>query len=103
MREACGPTWQADLLEKDDDHYNTFMITGKDIIVNKFVSVPPGMGDLNCASFVAGIVAAVFDGAHFVSHVLRYHHLNLAGIQIVGHAGPQRDVRCCTEATECRS
>jgi hypothetical protein len=54
LQSLFGKT--ADLLEKDDDHDNTYMISDTDIIVNKFVSVPRDMGDLNCASFVAGIV-----------------------------------------------
>jgi hypothetical protein len=60
---------QADLLEKDDDHDNHYMITDHEMIVNRYVSVPRDMGDLNCASFVAGIVEAVLEGAHFPASV----------------------------------
>ena len=36
-------------------------------ITNAFVSVPATMGQLNCASFIAGIIAGVLDSAKFVS------------------------------------
>lgn len=64
---------QADVLEKDDDHDNHYMITDHDMIVNRFVSVPRDMGDFNCASFVAGIVEAVLDGAHFPATVTAHN------------------------------
>lgn len=60
---------QADLLEKDGDTEDTYMISDRDMIVNKFVSVPRELGSLNCAAFVAGIVEAVLDGAHFPARV----------------------------------
>lgn len=58
------------------------MISDKDMVVNKFISVPRELckwsechvtmltqrvASLNCGAFVAGIVEAVLDGAHFVS------------------------------------
>lgn len=36
-------------------------------ITNTFVSVPADMGDFNCASFIAGIIAGVLDSSKFVS------------------------------------
>ena len=41
------------------------MISDNDLFVNKFISVPRDMGQLNCAAFVAGIVRGVLDGAGF--------------------------------------
>lgn len=43
------------------------MIHEKDPITNTFVSVPADMGQLNCAAYIAGIIAGVLDGASFVS------------------------------------
>ena len=39
-------------------------------MTNAFVSVPADMGQLNCAAFLAGIIAGVLDSARFVSHIL---------------------------------
>ena len=36
-------------------------------VTNTFVSVPADMGDFNCASFIAGIIAGVLDSSKFVS------------------------------------
>ena len=36
-------------------------------ITNTFVSVPADMGQLNCAAYLAGIVAGILDSAKFVS------------------------------------
>lgn len=36
-------------------------------VTNAFVSVPADMGQLNCAAFLAGIIAGVLDSARFVS------------------------------------
>lgn len=38
-------------------------------VTNAFVSVPADMGQLNCAAFLAGIIAGVLDSARFVSHI----------------------------------
>jgi hypothetical protein len=35
-------------------------------ITNSFVSVPVDMGQLNCASFIAGIIAGILDSSKFV-------------------------------------
>ncbi|KAG5437309.1 hypothetical protein PCANB_001102 [Pneumocystis canis] len=56
---------QADALEKskeNEDEYNEPM-------VNKYISVPKEMTQLNCAAFVAGIVEAIMDGSRFPSKV----------------------------------
>ncbi len=45
-----------------DDEY---MISDTEVFVNKFISVPKDMGQLNCAAFVAGIVKGVLGGAGF--------------------------------------
>ena len=42
-----------------------YMISDTDLFVNRFISVPKDMGQLNCAAFVAGIVRGALDGAGF--------------------------------------
>ena len=39
-------------------------------ITNSFVSVPADMGQLNCAAFIAGIIAGILDSAKFVRYPL---------------------------------
>ena len=46
------------------------MIHESSPVTNAFVSVPADMGQLNCAAFLAGIIAGVLDSARFVSHIL---------------------------------
>ena len=41
------------------------MISDTDLFVNKYISVPKDLGQLNCAAFVAGIVKGCLDGAGF--------------------------------------
>lgn len=42
-----------------------YMISDTEVFVNKYISVPKDMGQLNCAAFIAGIVKGVLDGAGF--------------------------------------
>ena len=51
----------AECVQADDE----YMISDSDLFVNKFISVPKDMGQLNCAAFVAGIVRGVLDSAGF--------------------------------------
>mmetsp|Transcript_34088 Transcript_34088/g.89506 ORF Transcript_34088/g.89506 Transcript_34088/m.89506 type:complete len:185 (+) Transcript_34088:297-851(+) len=60
---------QADLLEKSSDADNEYLISDRDLLVNRFISVPPELKSLNCGSFVAGIVEAILNGAHFPARV----------------------------------
>ena len=46
------------------------MIHESSPVTNAFVSVPADMGQLNCAAFLAGIIAGVLDSARFVSDML---------------------------------
>ena len=41
------------------------MISDYDLFINKFISVPKDLGQLNCGAFVAGIVKGCLDGAGF--------------------------------------
>jgi len=38
-------------------------------VTNAFVSVPADMGQLNCAAFIAGIIAGALESTKFVSVV----------------------------------
>eukprot|EP01003_Olkasia_polycarbonata_P004004 NODE_2925_length_394_cov_15.756522_g2843_i0.p1 GENE.NODE_2925_length_394_cov_15.756522_g2843_i0~~NODE_2925_length_394_cov_15.756522_g2843_i0.p1 ORF type:complete len:102 (+),score=31.42 NODE_2925_length_394_cov_15.756522_g2843_i0:30-308(+) len=53
---------QADLLERNDEVPHSYMISDRDMLVNKFISVTRELESLNCAAFVAGLVHAVLDG-----------------------------------------
>eukprot|EP00050_Salpingoeca_kvevrii_P008134 m.300998 g.300998 ORF g.300998 m.300998 type:complete len:185 (+) comp14589_c0_seq1:1-555(+) len=59
----------ADHLDRDGDEENTYLISDKDLVVNRFISIPRELGSLNCAAFVAGIVEAVLDGSRFPARV----------------------------------
>ena len=41
------------------------MISDYDLFVNKYISVPKDLGQLNCGAFVAGIVKGCLDGTGF--------------------------------------
>ena len=57
-----GPLSQHSSCMQAEDEY---MISDYDLFVNKFISVPKDMGQLNCAAFVAGIVKGALEGAGF--------------------------------------
>jgi hypothetical protein len=58
---------QASRLEKiSDDKYT---IVDDDLLVCRYVSVPPDLKGLSCAAFVAGVVRALLDGAQFPARV----------------------------------
>jgi hypothetical protein len=46
----------------------TDMISDNDPLISKYISVPKELSELNCNSFLAGIVEAILDGAQFVSY-----------------------------------
>ena len=59
----------ADNLERSTENADEYMIHENSPVTNAFVSVPADMGQLNCASFIAGIVAGVLDSAKFYARV----------------------------------
>ena len=65
---------EADKLERSNDDDKTYYIIEKEPLVNRFISVPKDKGSLNCASFTAGIVEAVLDGANFPAKVTAHWH-----------------------------
>ncbi|KAG8367571.1 hypothetical protein BUALT_Bualt16G0085700 [Buddleja alternifolia] len=55
----------ADSLEKGTEHEDEYMISEKELLVNRFISIPKDMGAFNCGAFVAGIVRGVLDNSGF--------------------------------------
>ncbi|KAK9719424.1 Trafficking protein particle complex subunit 31 [Basidiobolus ranarum] len=60
---------QADSLEKSTENEDEYMISDNEPLVNKFISVPKELSQLNCGAFIAGIVEAILDGCQFPSRV----------------------------------
>jgi hypothetical protein len=52
-------------MENEDE----YMIHENSPVTNSFVSVPADMGHLNCAAFIAGIIAGMLDSARFNAKV----------------------------------
>eukprot|EP00850_Spirogloea_muscicola_P010501 SM000062S19887 [mRNA] locus=s62:138655:140841:- [translate_table: standard] len=62
----------ADSLEKSTEHEDEYMISERELLVNRFVSVPRDMGSFNCGAFVAGIVKAqIFLSPTMTANLLR--------------------------------
>lgn len=47
------------------------MLSDTELFVNKYISVPKDLGQLNCAAFIAGVVRGALQGAGFPA---RYIH-----------------------------
>lgn len=61
----------ADSLEVyNDDEY---LMSDRDLLVNRFISVPKDLGDLNCGAFAAGVVCGVLRSAGFPAKVTAYY------------------------------
>ncbi|KAK1293631.1 hypothetical protein QJS10_CPB17g00224 [Acorus calamus] len=70
----------ADSLEKGTENEDEYMISEKELLVNRFISVPKDMGTFNCGAFVAGIVRGVLDCAGFPA-VVTAHFVPMEGQQ----------------------
>ncbi|KAK4858140.1 hypothetical protein QYF36_011610 [Acer negundo] len=70
----------ADSLEKGTEHEDEYMISEKELLVNRFISIPKDMGTFNCGAFAAGIVRGVLDGAGFPA-VVTAHFVPVEGQQ----------------------
>lgn len=81
---------QADGLEKSSDatKIDEYMIIDNEPLVNRYISVPKDMSQLNCAAFVAGIIEGVCDGAAFPAKVTAHS----VGKQEEGEMWPGRTV-----------
>eukprot|EP00898_Chlorokybus_atmophyticus_P003694 jgi/Chlat1/4325/Chrsp29S04607 len=73
----------ADSLEKGTEHEDEYMISEKELLVNRFISVPKDLGHLNCGAFVAGIVRGVLDSAGFPAAVSAHF------VQVEGQPRPR--------------
>ncbi|KAK9816644.1 hypothetical protein WJX72_003250 [[Myrmecia] bisecta] len=69
---------QAKDLEQSNTADDEYMISDYDLFVNKYISVPKDLGQLNCAAFVAGIVKGVMDSAGFPARVTA-HFIQIKG------------------------
>lgn len=58
----------SDLLKSQDSIYE-YMICDKNILLNRFISVPKDYGNINCASYAAGIVEGLLCSAEFHAEV----------------------------------
>lgn len=59
----------ADNLERSTENADEYMIHENSPVTNAFASVPSDMGQLNCASFIAGVIAGILDNAKFYARV----------------------------------
>lgn len=55
------------------DDAEEYHILDREPLVNKYISVPRDMAELNCGAFVAGIVRGVLAGAGFPSEVVAHN------------------------------
>ncbi|CAI5482097.1 unnamed protein product [Closterium sp. Yama58-4] len=76
----------ADSLEKSTEHEDEYMISEKELLVNRFISVPRDMGAFNCGAFVAGIVKGVLDNAGFPARVTAHY------VQVEGQQRPRTTI-----------
>ena len=61
----------ADALQKSVERENEYMIHDNAPLVNTFISVPDDMGSLDCAAFMAGLIAGVLESAGFPASEVR--------------------------------
>jgi hypothetical protein len=66
----------ADGLEKATDKEDEYYIYEREPLTNRFISVPKEFSHFNCATFVAGIINGILDGAEFQCDVSA--HFNTA-------------------------
>ncbi|CDU16988.1 trafficking protein particle complex subunit 5 [Plasmodium yoelii 17X] len=60
--------YSSDLLKSQDSIYE-YMICDQNILLNKFIAVPKDYGNINCASFAAGIVEGFLCSSEFQAEV----------------------------------
>ncbi|OAE35816.1 hypothetical protein AXG93_4225s1190 [Marchantia polymorpha subsp. ruderalis] len=82
----CHREKVADSLEKGTEHEDEYMISEKELLVNRFISVPKDMGAFNCGAFVAGVVKGVLDGAGFPARVTAHF------VAVEGQARPRTTI-----------
>ena len=83
LQHIHGAFWKqlfshpADGLEKSTDS-DAYYIYDNGPITNRYLSVPKGLGSLNCAAFIAGIIAGACDTAGFTCEVSADFHAGAA-------------------------
>ncbi|GAV29137.1 hypothetical protein PMKS-002617 [Pichia membranifaciens] len=60
---------QADSLEKSSEHENQYMIIDNNPVMTKYIGLPKEYENLNCESFVAGIIEGMLDISYFKCEV----------------------------------
>jgi|ERR1712129_105655 len=65
----------ADGLEQSTSNKNEFFIIDHNPVTNRYVSVPEHLGDFNAASFIAGIIHGILDGAGFPCTIIAHQQL----------------------------
>lgn len=59
----------ADALERSTENEDEYMIHELEPLTNKFISVPPDLGQLDCAAYLAGIVRGILTSGGFPAQV----------------------------------
>ncbi|KAI9984783.1 hypothetical protein PInf_006243 [Phytophthora infestans] len=57
----------ADALERSTENEDEYMIHELEPLTNKFVSVPPDLGQLDCAAYIAGIIRGILCSSGFLA------------------------------------
>lgn len=60
---------QADSLEKSSEHENQYMIIDNNPVMTKYIGLPKEYENLNCESFVAGIIEGMLDISYYKCEV----------------------------------
>uniref|UniRef100_A0A1I8EMH5 Trafficking protein particle complex subunit 5 n=1 Tax=Wuchereria bancrofti TaxID=6293 RepID=A0A1I8EMH5_WUCBA len=68
-----GTIWK-NLFNKEADKLERNLLIEKEPIVNTYISVPKDKGNLNCASFIAGIIEAILEASNFPCKVSAHWH-----------------------------
>lgn len=63
----------AESLERGTENEDEYMISDRELLVNRFISVPRDMGQLNCGTFVSGVVRGILEGAGFPAQVSAHY------------------------------
>ena len=76
LQFICNQVWRylfnkaADNLERSTENEDEYMIHEHSPVTNTFVSLPADyVGQLNCAAFIAGIIAGILDSSRFTAKV----------------------------------
>lgn len=59
----------ADALERSTGNDDEYMIHELEPLTNKFISVPPDLGQLDCAAYIAGIIRGILTSSGFAAQV----------------------------------